>query len=50
MIYTADDKVAFENATHCHICDGALPMNSANIDHLAKIGEWPKMGSHTQRG
>ena len=43
MIFTAEDKVKFENATHCHICDGAFPLGSTKIDHLANIGKWLKI-------
>ena len=43
MIYIAEDKVKFQKATHCHICEGALPKGSTNIDHLAKIGGWLKI-------
>ena len=42
MIYTAEYKLAFQKATHCHICEVALPMGSINIDHLAKIRGWLK--------
>ena len=39
-IFTAEDKVKFENATHCHICDDALPLGSTKIGHLANKGKW----------
>ena len=37
MIYPDNDKEKFENATHCHICDEALPDGSTKTDH---IGKW----------
>ena len=40
MIFTAEDNVKFKKATHCHICDEALPLGSTKIDHLANIGKW----------
>ena len=42
MMYTAKDKIAYEKATQCHICEEALPMRSTKIDHLEKIGGWLK--------
>ena len=40
MIFIAEDNVKFKKATHCHICDEALPLGSTKIDHLENIGKW----------
>ena len=43
MVFTEKDKEKFEKATHCHICEEALPKNSTKVDHLAKIKDWLKI-------
>ena len=43
MIFTDEDKKNFNNATHCHICEGTHPKVDREVDHVANIEKWLKM-------
>lgn len=49
MIFTKDDKTAYDNATHCHICGGELgklPNGYKTPKVLPKISPQKKVRDH----
>ena len=45
VIFNEEDRINYKNATHCHICEGALGMDKVR-DHCHLTGEF-RGAAHT---